>query len=672
MKTYFNIFKTKSQAYFATNIMFVAFIAANLLNATMLRFLTVGKILAIKPILADTAILLIIGAFAYVIKPKKQYIYFLVWTIFLTIICVANSMYYTYYMSFASVSLLSTSVFIVDVGDAVVEQVLNIKDFVYAYAPILLILLHIRLTRHDYYAMVTKIGRAKKTAVMTLMVASIMMAVFFLSLTSIEISRLYKQWNREYIATNFGIYTYQANDVFQSMEPKISGLFGYDKAVKTFRDYYIANTNLDKANKYTGIFEGRNVIVIHAESIQQKAMDLSFNGAEVTPNLNKLAKEGNYFDNFYSQVSVGTSSDAEFTFNTSLMPVSSGTVFISYADREFKTTVNLLKDKGYYTYCMHGNNAGFWNRNIMYKQIGYDDFISKEDYVIDDTIGLGISDESFFKQSVAKMVEKKSTLAPGQPFYSTLITLTNHTPWSETDRYGNYPVTMTANVNGQEIVVPYMEGTTLGNYYKSTHYADNAIGMFVEELDKAGLLENTVLLIYGDHDARISAKDYDRLNNYDPATDSVLMPEMEGYKVYDEYDYELDRSVPFIIWTKDKKFNVKEKTVMGMYDVLPTIGNMLGISSQYELGHDIFSVTDNVVVFPNGNFLTNTVYYNNQKEEYKALSNTPISQEYIDQNIAHANSILTVSNSIIKFDLVKKQRLFDILKESSNDEKTTN
>ena len=94
------------------------------------------------------------------------------------------------------------------------------------------------------------------------------------------------------------------------------------------------------------------------------AMNLSFNNVEVTPNLNKLAKEGMFFSNFYSQVSVGTSSDSELTYNTSLMPTKSGTAFVSYADRTLITTPKMLKEQGYYVYVMHANNADFWNRRV--------------------------------------------------------------------------------------------------------------------------------------------------------------------------------------------------------------------------------------------------------------------------------------------------------------------
>ena len=58
---------------------------------------------------------------------------------------------------------------------------------------------------------------------------------------------------------------------------------------------------------------------------------------------------------------------------------------------------------------MHANTGDFWNRNNMYKALGYDDFYSKESYVIDETIGLGLSDKSFFRQSVEKIEKIKET-----------------------------------------------------------------------------------------------------------------------------------------------------------------------------------------------------------------------------------------------------------------------
>ena len=98
---------------------------------------------------------------------------------------------------------------------------------------------------------------------------------------------------------NHGIYVYQLDDFIQSLTPKITSVLGHDKALKKVTDYYKENKYTPSNNEYTNIFKGKNIIVIHAESMQKFAMDLTFNNKEVTPNLNKLANEGIFFSNFY-------------------------------------------------------------------------------------------------------------------------------------------------------------------------------------------------------------------------------------------------------------------------------------------------------------------------------------------------------------------------------------
>ena len=139
--------------------------------------------------------------------------------------------------------------------------------------------------------------------------------------------------------------------------------------------------------------------------------------------------------------------------------------------------------------------------------------------------------------------------------------------------------------------------------------------------------------------------------------DSVLSKDDPNYKEYDSYQYELGRKVPFIIWTKDSKgtnLNREVKNVMGMYDVMPTIGNMFGYYNKYALGHDIFNINENnIVVFPNGNWVTNKMYYNSQKEEYLSLTDEAITQDEIEKNEEYSEKLLNVSNNMIVFDLLK-------------------
>ena len=640
------------------NKLFVIFVLLNVLNDTLLRSLTMGwnHFLHIDVLLADVAFVLLVGSFCFLFNETGKYIYLLVATILLTSLCVLNSAYYTFYTSFSSISLLSTARFITDVGDAVVENVVQPKDLIYILIPLIFIFSKIYLKRKD-----KSYNKVNKNSFRNTIITSLVFTIIYCStLTGTDIGRLTKQWNREYVVSKYGIYVYHINDLIKSVEPKFAALFGYDSALKEFNEFY-SDVKKPSINEYTNIFEGKNIISIHGESMQNFLIGLKFNGVEVTPNLNKLVQKSMYFDNFYSQVSIGTSSDTEFTLNTSLMPAVIGTVFSDYADKEFVSIPKLLKEKGYFSFAMHANNGDYWNRRIMHKNLGYDLLIAKDQYVIDEVIGLGLSDVSFFRQSVEKL---KKITEEHQKFYGTFIMLTNHTPFSETDKYLPFDVDLKEiqkdeNGNDIEVSYPYMEGTKLGNYFKSAHYADYALGLFLDELEKNGLLENTVVIFYGDHDARLPEKDYVRLYNYNKETNDILSEDDPNYINFNDYTYELNRKVPFIIYSKETEQNPKKISyTMGMYDVMPTLGNMFGFYNKYALGHDIFNIKDNnIVIFPTSNWVTKDMYFNNQKEETYILNEVIINDDTIKNNTEYADKILSVSNDILVYNLIKNSQI---------------
>ena len=663
LREFLDLFKIHSKGYLKTNILFMTFVLTSLINGCLVRFLTVRNYFDIKPIIADLAVILIIGALGYFIKPKHQFKYYITWTVIFIALCVINSMYYTNYLSYVSFSLLETSLQIADVSDAVVDSVMELKDFVYLWQLLALIIVNKKLKKKNYYEKVSKIEVGKVRALNTLVVAIVCLGLFISTLTSVDISRLGKQWNREYIVMKFGIYTYQFNDLFATLKSTLNPLFGYDENNKIFREYYDSKDNSKTTNEYTDILKGKNIIMIHGESIQQYVLDLSFNGEYVAPNIRKLASEGLYFSNFYSQESVGTSSDTEFTLSSSLMPATSGTVFVSYWDREYVTIQKLLKQMGYYTFSMHGNNCTFWNRAAAHKSFGYDDFYCyTKDFVIDETIGLGLADKSFFTQVVPKIkdINDKNT-----NYFGTLIMLTNHTPFTWIEDYSDYKVDYKYQAVNEETgeteekVSNYMEGTKLGSYFKSVHYADEALGQLINDLDAQGLLENTVIVLYGDHDAKLKKSEFNYFYNYDLINDVPLDENDPNYDPVDYFDYELNRKVPLIIWSKDSpnnpKLNQEITKVMGMYDIMPTLGNMFGFENKYALGHDIFSIDENVVVFPDGNWLTDKMYYSQSKGEGRMLNlDDTISEDYIAKYNKIAEEDVAVSNSIIVYDLIKK------------------
>jgi phosphoglycerol transferase MdoB-like AlkP superfamily enzyme len=288
----------------------------------------------------------------------------------------------------------------------------------------------------------------------------------------------------------------------------------------------------------------------------------------------------------------------------------------------------------------------------------------------EDFVGLGLSDKSFFKQFIPKLkkIKEENSL-----YYGTVITLSNHSPFNDIAKYGEFDVTMKykyKNKKGETITdnAPYLEGTSMGNYIKSSHYADEALGELFKMLKEENLLENTVVILYGDHEARLSKKQFDLLYNYDPKTNSIKDEDEEDYVSMDNYYYDLLKNTPFIIWSAEEEYNMVVDKTMGMYDVLPTMANLFGFTESYALGHDVFSKEEGIVVFPSGNVLTDKVYYNNLNEEYISFTEDPLSEDYISNLRDYADMILEVSNGIIMHDLIKNEK--NNLGECNNEKKT--
>ena len=138
------LIKTKKKIFyfFKNNVLFSAFVISSLINGLLLRAFTVKNIMNISPILADLTFILVVGSFGYFFKPKYRFRYYITWSIILMLVCLINSIYYTNYISFTSFSLLATSLQIVGVSDAL-QTIMDLQDFTYLWAPIMLIFLHL-------------------------------------------------------------------------------------------------------------------------------------------------------------------------------------------------------------------------------------------------------------------------------------------------------------------------------------------------------------------------------------------------------------------------------------------------------------------------------------------------------------------------------------------------
>lgn len=334
-----------------------------------------------------------------------------------------------------------------------------------------------------------------------------------------------------------------------------------------------------------GAAKGKNLIILQMESFQNFLINLSVDGTEITPNLNKLAAESYYFPRFFQQVGQGNTSDAEFIVNTSFYVPPDGPATEMYAPKDLPSLPKLLQAQGYDTATFHTNEVDFWNRGELYNALGFNRYYDKAYFGEDDTVFYGSSDEVLYNKTSAELARMDQS---EQPFYSHVISMSSHNPFTIPE--SKYKMTLPERY----------EGTLVGDYIRAENYADYALGQFMDELKSSGVWDNSVVVLYGDHRGLpiFSLKDDDK----------ILMEEILGHK-YNERDL---INIPLIISaTGITSPSVKEQ-LGGQVDILPTVANLLGVPLDYHIhfGQDLLNQTDYNLLpqryyLPTGSFVNN-------------------------------------------------------------------
>lgn len=225
-----------------------------------------------------------------------------------------------------------------------------------------------------------------------------------------------------------------------------------------------------------------NIIIVEFESLGAEVIGRKIEGQEITPTLNRLSEKGIYFSNFYSQaLTCSGTLDVEFSTLASLYPSPKSPYAIKFATKVQFTLPKFLKKYGYKTMFFHANRGDFYRRSTVMRIFGFDElyfsvyFLSKERRI------RGISDYPFFL-GCAEAIKKSS-----RPFFAYLVTLSSHTPFELPE--GEKPgLKLTNNLD---------ENTK--KYYQIINYSDRAFRAFLDELNKESILEDTILILFGDH-----------------------------------------------------------------------------------------------------------------------------------------------------------------------------
>lgn len=335
--------------------------------------------------------------------------------------------------------------------------------------------------------------------------------------------------------------------------------------------------------KLTGSAKNKNLIIVQLESVQSFLINRSIEGTEITPNLNKLIKESYYFPNFYTQVGKGNTSDAEFLINSSIYALGSEPMSTAIAGKDLSSFPKQLKQAGYYTATFHANEVSFWVRNEMYKALGFDQYFDQDYFGKEDFIAYGVSDEVLYKKTVEKLAELKE-----EKFYAHIIALSSHYPYDLPETKSQYTATLPEDYND----------SIVGSYIKSVSYADYAFGVLIQELKSSGLYEDSLIVVYGDHQG-VQTQD---------EKDTALVNELLGHEYHPILDH---LNVPLIVKIPTLQSTKTISTVGGLVDIYPTIANLLGLDIGKEIifGTDLINATTNTIGIrfyaPTGTFVTN-------------------------------------------------------------------
>ena len=362
-------------------------------------------------------------------------------------------------------------------------------------------------------------------------------------------SSLVYMYDSTVTSRNLSPLGYQMYSVYNSFsEGKTIQLSADEK--NEISQWYEENKEDLPDNRYKGMFAGNNLLIIEIESLEKFVVNQKIDGQEITPNINRLLKNSLYFSDVHEQVHEGNTIDAEFIANTSLYPLIQGSTSFLYPYNNYENTLpKIMKRNGYYTSDIQPDEGSFWNWMILMKSLGFEKCLDHSAFKEDEAFGMGISDESFLKQVEPIIVKQK------QPFYTFMITQSSHTPFNLPHRL-------------RELKLPAaLDDTYLGGYFQSVHYMDRHLGAFLEGLEKDGILDNTVVVLYGDHEG---------IHKYFP--DSLEDISLEGDWWKDNH-----KQTPLIIYQPGLKAE-EITTTGGEIDILPTVCYLMGIDGEEHEG----------------------------------------------------------------------------------------
>jgi phosphoglycerol transferase MdoB-like AlkP superfamily enzyme len=581
---------------FSCLIMFKSMLFLSMLHTPYSSGINISKMyFSAPPLISHIMMVAALMSFAFLLSGKRKFIYYICIDLFITALLVGDIWYYRTNGNFLSLRFV------------VSPQLFNpMHRRVPAASPVdLLFILDFLAIVIIYYkkgfSYNSRASFKSFLAVLFISLFHISIAHYFidkLNITQGNMMIFRNSWAPFQTMSNLSPIGYHGYDIYRELtENKTVSLSRAD--INEISGWFSEKQEKLPDNEYMGMLKGKNLIAIQVESLENFVINQKVYGQEITPNLNRLLKNSLYFNNIYEQNNVGTSSDADLLINTSLYPIRKGASFFRYPYVEYNSLTKLLKEFGYNTISTHPEIGGNWNWAEAHRVgFGFETILDVSSYKKDELIRGYLSDGTLFRQFESKLENME------QPFYAYLVTMSSHGPFDleHSYKYLNLP--------------KEFDNTILGAYFQSIRYVDEQLAVFINKLQQEGLLNNSVIMVYGDH----------------TGVHKFYSDMLKDIKLEGEWWKKENKKIPLIIYSPGiKERNIE--TIGGHIDIMPTIAYMLGVQeskfSHTAVGRILVKTNKNFTVLNNREVIGRP---NSEKEKEHMIKGIDISNRIIQGN----------------------------------------
>lgn len=393
---------------------------------------------------------------------------------------------------------------------------------------------------------------------------------------------------------------------------------------------YVKSIPASTQNAYTGLFEGKNLILICAEALSDAAII-----EELTPTLYRLTHNGFYFSEFYQPNWGGSTSTGEYSMLLGIAPLLDiRTMPATEGHNLYFTMGNQLHRLGYTGNAYHNGGYEYYSRNLTHQNLGYDEYIA---------FGSGLEDLAYWWCTDEQMINATlPTYIDRQPFSVYYMTGSGHFPYKADDGKTSKNIEYVRSIVGSD----YKDKTLYYLCYQME--LEYALTSMIEQLETAGIADDTVICITADH------YPYGLEHSSTFGNSEDYIEDLYGY--YPKNDWEQDRNV-WILWSgclenqyKDMACEISDPTYS--LDILPTLSNLFGLEydSRLLIGRDVFSDTEPLVLWTNHSWVTKEGKYDSSTGTFYANEGSSVGAEYVEQIKTTVSNKLSFSGKILTYD----------------------